>query len=328
MQASVLRFTRTTIIIKQGKQMIYIQRLAVVAGFLVAPLLASAVPAAVANQSAASVETPNAAPRDIIDEIIEVIGLKPRFELRAADIENAAAVVYNGKRYILYNERFLNAINNAVSTDWGGVSILAHEIGHHLNGHTLSRSGSNPADELEADEFSGFVLRKMGASLQDAQAAIKLLSEERSSSTHPGRDYRLAAISKGWENADSQIMASAGNTGYAIRTPQAATATERAAPAGQVTVQTGRPQARQVLNKGDVLRRVNFSAAPNEQFYLTKRMQLVHVTKDGLKVIGKLARTNSWEVPYYFESEYLSTLYVTDKGVLMNKRGQRIGHLS
>lgn len=312
--------------------MIYLQKLAVVAGFLVAPLLATAAPAAV---EAATLEatgtykvTANAAPRDIIDEIIEVIGLKPRFELRAADIENAAAVVYNGKRYIMYNEHFLNAINNAVSTDWGGVSILAHEIGHHLNGHTLSRSGSNPADELEADEFSGFVLRKMGASLQDAQAAIKLLSEERSSSTHPGRDYRLAAISKGWENADSQIMASAGNTGYAIRTPQAATTAARTARAEGVAVQTNRPQARQVLNKSDVLRRVNFSAAPNEQFYLTTRMHLVHVTKDGLKVIGKLARTNSREVPYYLESEYLSTLYVTDKGVLMNKRGQRVGHLS
>jgi hypothetical protein len=110
--------------------------------------------------------------RDVVREIIDVIGLKPRFELRAANIENAAAVIYNGKRYILYNEDFLAAINNAVHTDWGGVSILAHEIGHHLNGHTLTRAGSNPADELEADEFSGFVLRKMGASLAEAQAAF------------------------------------------------------------------------------------------------------------------------------------------------------------
>jgi uncharacterized protein YlzI (FlbEa/FlbD family) len=69
--------------------------------------------------------------RDVIAEIIDVIGLKPRFEVRAANVPNAAATIINGKRYILYNERFLSAVNNAVRTDWAGISILAHEIGHH-----------------------------------------------------------------------------------------------------------------------------------------------------------------------------------------------------
>ena len=34
--------------------------------------------------------------------------------------------------------------------------------------HTLERGGSRPEIELEADEFSGFVLRKMGATLPQA----------------------------------------------------------------------------------------------------------------------------------------------------------------
>lgn len=258
--------------------------------------------------------------RDIVQEIINVIGLKPRFELQPAEIENAVAVIYNGKRYILYNERFLDAINNAVHTDWGGVSILAHEIGHHLNGHTLSRSGSNPADELEADEFSGFVLRKMGASKAEAQAAIDLLSDEETSRTHPGKRYRLAAISKGWQTANDQLLASANgpqpdNRGIVTETK----------PAQQRPAATTQ---RVALDSRNVLTRVNFDKAPREQFYLTTRYNLVHMTENGVQVIGKLAKTNNPDYPYYFKSEYLDTIFVTAEGYLVNERGQKVGYFS
>ncbi|GAB3203225.1 hypothetical protein ABID22_000968 [Pontibacter aydingkolensis] len=266
--------------------------------------------------------------RDIVQEIINVIGLKPRFELMPADIDNAAAVVYNGKRYILYNERFLAAINNAVHTDWGGVSIIAHEIGHHLNGHTLSKNGSNPADELEADEFSGFVLRKMGASLAEAQAAINLLSEERSSRTHPGRNYRLEAISKGWRSANDQLVASA-------KSPQPdQRAIARSQPSQRQLQQLHReerqPQAQTQSSSLDtkfVLSRVHFSKAPKEEFYITTKLHLVHVTDNGIKIIGKLARTNNPEIPYYFESDLMKTVYVTERGMLLNRQGQKVGYL-
>ncbi|WP_237717865.1 membrane-binding protein [Pontibacter sp. BAB1700] len=289
------------------------------------PLLAAVAETVPAPESYAATK---AAPRDVIGEIIDVIGLKPRFEVRSANIENAAAVIYNGKRYILYNESFLAAINNAVHTDWAGVSILAHEIGHHLNGHTLSRQGSNHADELEADEFSGFVLRKMGASLEEAQAAMKVLSDERSSATHPGRSYRLAAISKGWGNADAQLLASAngqqresqamaGNS----QPPQQAREQLRQQPVRTNTASQG-------LDSRLVLRKVVFNNAPDEQFFLTTRLQLVHMTERGARIIGKLARTNNRNYPFYFESEYLQGLFVTDNGVLVNQRGQRVGHFS
>jgi len=282
---------------------------------LLAPVLGVQAATTVAAVPATSAP---AGARDIVKEIIDVVGLKPRFELRAANIENAAAVIYNGKRYILYNEDFLAAINNAVHTDWGGVSILAHEIGHHLNGHTLTRAGSNPADELEADEFSGFVLRKMGASLAEAQAAINLLSEEHTSATHPGRNYRLASISKGWRNADSQLMASAQNP-----RPAQTEVTTRPTPARQ------QPQAQQAsLDSRYVLSRVHLSGAPNEQFYLTNRLQLVHVTSKGLRVIGKLAKTNNPNYPFYLESDQLQPLFVTERGAVVNQRGQRVGYLS
>jgi hypothetical protein len=271
---------------------------------------------------------PAAAPanRDVIKEIIDVVGLQPRFQVQEADVENAAAVIYGGQRYILYNRQFLAAVNNAVKTDWAAISILAHEIGHHLNGHTLSRQGSKPSDELEADEFSGFVLRKMGASLAEAQAAISLLSQERSSHTHPGRSIRLASISKGWNNADEQIIASAqvrpSNKPQPAYRPQAETvAVTRAAPSRQVSQRT--------ITARDIMRKVNLRALPGEEIYVTRQMTLVRVNEAGrVEVIGKMARTNSRSYPYVLQSSYFDALLVGKDGYVRNQHGQRIGYLS
>ncbi|WP_266204759.1 M48 family metalloprotease [Pontibacter kalidii] len=304
----------------------YFRKITFALGLIFAPVLGQVATAATVAAPYTTVAT-SADTRDIVQEIINVVGLKARFELQAADIDNAAAVVYNGKRYILYNERFLDAINNAVHTDWAGVSILAHEIGHHLNGHTLSRSGSNPADELEADEFSGFVLRKMGASMAEAQAAINLLSEEENSRSHPGRSYRLAAISKGWRSANEQLLASASGPQPDQRAIEPVRRQPRMA---QQEPQQQRAAAAQTasLNSRMVLSKVVFSQAPREQFYLTSRLHLVHLTKDGPRVIGKLAKTGNPDYPYYFESEYLKTVFITDEGILVNRQGQQVGHLS
>ena len=86
---------------------------------------------------------------------------------------------------------------------WASVSILAHEIGHHLNGHSLMPGGSRPSLELEADKFSGFVLATLGASLEDSQVAINKLVSDEGSLTHPPKSARLAAIANGWHESSS-----------------------------------------------------------------------------------------------------------------------------
>ncbi len=113
---------------------------------LAAPLLL-VLPLALATPAQAQTAP---APNDVIREITDAVGLKARFELRATrEVDNAAAVVYDGKRFLLYNPDFLNAVNRAGHTDWAGISILAHEMGHHLNGHTLRGGGIvRPRDRL------------------------------------------------------------------------------------------------------------------------------------------------------------------------------------
>jgi len=135
--------------------------------------------------------------------------LKPNFTIRAANVRNASAMLQKShgglQRLILYNQEFMIRVKSTTKTDWGAISILAHEIGHHLQGHTLRVGGSSPDIELEADEFSGGVLARMGANLAQAQAAMKLLGSDSGSKTHPPRSARLAAITKGWKFAHDSL---------------------------------------------------------------------------------------------------------------------------
>ena len=81
------------------------------------------------------------------------------------------------------------------------MALLAHEIGHHLNGHTIRKGGSSPELELEADEFAGFTLHKLGATLKESQKVMHFIAKTKESATHPGRNSRLLAIEKGWTKA-------------------------------------------------------------------------------------------------------------------------------
>lgn len=157
--------------------------------------------------------------RSIINDIMDVSDIQQNFTVESTtQVDNAAAVIYQGVRYILYNPSFINDLDNIAKDRWASISVLGHEIGHHLLGHTLDGRGSQIPKELEADEFSGLVLRRMGASLQQAQLAMKLIASPYASATHPGENDRLAAIARGWNS--TAVKANRGNTDVAISTPE------------------------------------------------------------------------------------------------------------
>jgi hypothetical protein len=161
-----------------------------------------------------------------LDKILSVTGLSKNFVLQQCNgINNCVATSYKGIRYILYDKGFMSQIANS-SSSWPNLSILAHEIGHHVNGHSLdlvvyASEAANPPTlaqsrqmELEADEYSGFVMFKLGASLSQAQEAVRLISTNKddSYSTHPKLNKRLAAIKKGYNNAKRQGSTSSAST--------------------------------------------------------------------------------------------------------------------
>ncbi|MES2777875.1 MAG: hypothetical protein V4722_27090 [Bacteroidota bacterium] len=139
----------------------------------------------------------------IAKEIVKASGMKINFMIAEGRVPNAAAVLVRGERFILYNPGFMHALNRKAGTDWAAISVLAHEIGHHLYG-----TGTAMASETKADEFSGFVLEKMGASLQDAQAALGVLPAGAFSSTHPEPADRMRFVAAGWnKSAGNELMA-------------------------------------------------------------------------------------------------------------------------
>lgn len=156
--------------------------------------------------------TSNAEADNALGKILSVVGASKRFIIAPCEnINNALAVINDGMRYILYDPKFLNSISDT-SNYWANMSILAHEVGHHINGHTLGSSISayeNKIEELEADEFSGFVMQKLGATLAQSNDAIASIATEGDDtySSHPNRARRIKAITKGYNNAaDNQFI--------------------------------------------------------------------------------------------------------------------------
>jgi hypothetical protein len=258
--------------------------------------------------------------RQIAQQIIDIIGLKPNFEVQVANIPNAAAVVYGGRRYVLYNPSFIDQLTKATGTKWAAISVLAHEIGHHLNGHTITSTGSQPSLELEADEFSGFVLRKMGASLDQAQVAMKVAAQQRASKTHPGQYDRLAAIQKGWSRADGQVNGS--TTASTTSKPQQPVTTR---PATSTASNHAKPVSASISQR-DIIARVNFHADQSNTYYVTSRYNLIRLVNDRISVIGKLGKAGNDQYPYTIYDNN-TRLMVNRNGSIYNRQGRVVGTL-
>ena len=147
---------------------------------------------------------PNNEARQIVNELLASSGLSSSsFQLKESNCANALATTVDGVRFILYNPDFLRKFKQDAATKWAAYGALAHEIGHHLNGHNLSET--NPSlrrqYELEADKFAGNLLFHLHATVDEAQAGIKTIPLEGQSSTHPAKSARLVATTNGWTAA-------------------------------------------------------------------------------------------------------------------------------
>ena len=149
-----------------------------------------------------------------LDKILNTIGASANFVLTpCSEINNAVATSYKGIRYILYDKEFMQLINSRTN-DWASLAILAHEVGHHINGHaldiTMYAGGLVEAasldvqrkQELEADEFAGFVLARLGADLNSALSFTNIFTDKDDTyDTHPTKSKRVNAVKKGFNKA-------------------------------------------------------------------------------------------------------------------------------
>lgn len=142
----------------------------------------------------------------IVNEIVLVMNIKSDFEVKEGRVKNIEAIVKKHRQRITYNPQFIKSLQSATANRWAVVALFAHEIGHHFQGHTLKRHGSKPQLELEADEFAGYVLHKLGAPLNDSKMVMHFIASTRTSKTHPARFDRMMAIENGWYRGQKELQ--------------------------------------------------------------------------------------------------------------------------
>jgi len=177
-----------------------------------------------------------------VRRIMGFTGLPANFVVVSGPVDNAAAVILLDRnripqRVIAFNPSFMAAAQARVGGNpWGPISVMAHEIAHHLSGHTIVPGGSRPEIELEADKFSGFVLNKMGAPLSAATQMILTVGTDHGSPTHPAKRQRAEAIRQGWtescrQSGGSDCAGGSATPGPAAPSAAAPPATPHATPA-------------------------------------------------------------------------------------------------
>ncbi len=143
---------------------------------------------------------------DLVKLMLDSVKWKENFRIKEQpNIQNAYATVINQVRWIIYDNEFLESLDTYASTKYASISVLAHEIGHHYYNHVIKNQGSTIPSELEADKFSGYVMQRLGATVEQAKAAMEKIGTDRASSTHPAKRDRLTAITAGWDMAKKQV---------------------------------------------------------------------------------------------------------------------------
>lgn len=151
----------------------------------------------------------------IVQEICDAKGLAKNFVVRSANVSNAVATMdADGRRVILYSTLFLEKFKSDTRTRWAAYSVLAHEIGHHLNGHRFDEQDPvrRKAMELEADKFSGSALRMLNAGLEDSKAGIEQFAREGETAKYPPGSARREAVASGWKKQDEHLRTIIGIT--------------------------------------------------------------------------------------------------------------------
>jgi|GEM_PF-7094401 len=156
-----------------------------------------------------------------LDGILEVEPrIRGKFVIgRTKNIGNAFAVIHKGERLMVYDPVLLGS--------WAGprwLAVMAHELGHHICNHVPGLMKDNPLEkELEADQFSGYVIRLLmerskvpAHTFKEVLAVVAEINDAYGSATHPPRDMRLAAIRKGYDNGSPCLKGAFDNFGIEI----------------------------------------------------------------------------------------------------------------
>jgi hypothetical protein len=134
-----------------------------------------------------------------VADIVRASGLEKNFVVCATTaVGNAAAVLSEDghTRFLLYNPEFFSGVKGERERKLTLLGVFAHEIGHHLQGHTLLAGGSQRDRELEADSFAAFAMCRLHYDIEDSRYALETLLPDVGSKTHPSLLERCMVSAK------------------------------------------------------------------------------------------------------------------------------------
>lgn len=145
----------------------------------------------------------------IIQDVMNLIGIRNSdIEIRTTPSFGAFSVISRDcrRRVFLYNEAFFDSVYTVTKSYEPIKSICFHEIAHHLYRHPLKSRWETHIHELEADRYSGFQMRLIGATLEESIAAMQYFGSETSSNSHPEKSIRINEIKAGYVDASLRVF--------------------------------------------------------------------------------------------------------------------------
>jgi hypothetical protein len=137
---------------------------------------------------------------EMVERILKATQSPRNFILLQSNVESVAAILSDGKRYLLYSQDFYLRLPQSERASAFG--LLAHEIGHHVAEHTFDPV-FREKEELEADAFMGFALFKIGAV---NRLALALEIPDKVPFSHAVSSVlRREAIERGWRRSDAHV---------------------------------------------------------------------------------------------------------------------------
>ncbi len=136
-----------------------------------------------------------------VAEILEVSDPDFDLDILPAEVKNAAAVQCDDQAAVLYSSETLgDLLSHPSGGRWAMLTVFAHEVGHHLEGHLSLGGISSKKKETDADRFAGRVVCRLGGDRQDATHSLFLV-DARQDVTYPTFAERQSAVSDGWLEA-------------------------------------------------------------------------------------------------------------------------------
>ncbi len=156
--------------------------------------------------------------KNYLNQVCSAAGIRSNFIMvQCNSIGTCLAIEKDGDPYILYDNIFLSNLKSSINygftekkiiqsnkdvKDWSSMTILAHEIGHHVNQHfskTIRSAYSVKELELQADEYAGHILYSLGASLQQGEKVFySSFVPINGSLEHPARVERIKSFEDGF----------------------------------------------------------------------------------------------------------------------------------